>query len=305
MTDHRALAVIAARQFGLFTAAQARSAGFARRAIRTGVDRGRWQRVHREVFSISGVPSTWEQRLLAAALAAGNDSVVSHRAAAMLWELPGVGRGVPELSTHRQRHLRLAGVRTHRSVFHLGEERTVLHGIPVSTPARVIVDLSGRQPFTATAKMLDDACRRAITTPELVHRCVVGLPPAPGRRPRIVRALLAQRIAGYDETESVLELRVLRAIVGASLPEPTRQHVVRIGARAYRLDLAYPELRLAIEVDGFEWYRTRGAFDHDRRRSNDLLALGWRIVHITSAMTDTEIVAAVAAALALPLPPAP
>jgi very-short-patch-repair endonuclease len=58
-----------------------------------------------------------------------------------------------------------------------------------------------------------------------------------------------------------------------------------------RIDLAYPARKLAIELDGWEFHRTRTAFDDDRFRANLLVASGWTLVRFTSRSTDEEIVA--------------
>ncbi len=49
-----------------------------------------------------------------------------------------------------------------------------------------------------------------------------------------------------------------------------------------RLDFAYPAQRVAIEADGFRYHGGRRAFDHDRARGNELLTLGWRVLHVTA-----------------------
>jgi hypothetical protein len=64
--------------------------------------------------------------------------------------------------------------------------------------------------------------------------------------------------------------------------EPALQHEVRSGGRLVAVvDFAYPELRLAIEADGYRWHSGRARWQHDRRRSNELTLLGWRIIHVT------------------------
>jgi very-short-patch-repair endonuclease len=65
-----------------------------------------------------------------------------------------------------------------------------------------------------------------------------------------------------------------------------------------RIDVAYPEARLAIELDGWDTHRSRSAFQADRAKGNDLVLIGWRLLRFTSTSTDAEIVAAVRAALA-------
>jgi very-short-patch-repair endonuclease len=119
-----------------------------------------------------------------------------------------------------------------------------------------------------------------------------------GPAPAIIHELLADRLPGYDPGDSDLETRVLRALVAAGLAVPVQQHRVRLGKRTFRVDLAYPVLKLAIELDGWEFHCSRSAFDDDRTRANALVAAGWTVLRFTSRSTDAEIVACVRAAMA-------
>jgi very-short-patch-repair endonuclease len=73
--------------------------------------------------------------------------------------------------------------------------------------------------------------------------------------------------------------------------------VVRPDGRRAFIDVAYPEPLVAIEADGWECHGQRAAFDADRVRSNELVLLGWRVLHVTSAMTDAQICRVVAIAI--------
>jgi very-short-patch-repair endonuclease len=81
-------------------------------------------------------------------------------------------------------------------------------------------------------------------------------------------------------------MRFARAIVDGGLPEPVLQHPVSVGNCRYRIDLAYPEFKIAIEIDGWEYHSSRSAFDDDRSRANDLVVAGWQVLRFTSSMVD-------------------
>src|SRR5690242_16501161 len=91
------VARIASKQFGLVTRDQALAAGLSEDAIGRRVRSGRWVRLHPNVYRLAGAPDTWEQRILAAVLAAGPTAIASHLSAAVLWQVPGMdarlGRG--------------------------------------------------------------------------------------------------------------------------------------------------------------------------------------------------------------------
>jgi very-short-patch-repair endonuclease len=85
------------------------------------------------------------------------------------------------------------------------------------------------------------------------------------------------RLGEGPASESRLETRVRRVLHGAGL-RPVRQHPVVVDGRRYRLDFAWPDLRLAVEPDGYAAHGSRAAFERDRRRWADLTSAGWRLV---------------------------
>ncbi len=79
--------------------------------------------------------------------------------------------------------------------------------------------------------------------------------------------------------DGVAEMRVVRRLLAAGLPQPVRQYEIWVGGVFIaRVDLAYPEFRLAIELDGFRWHAGRRPFRSDRLRRNRIEAVGWRLL---------------------------
>jgi very-short-patch-repair endonuclease len=299
MPDEVAIATRAARQHALVTLEQARVCGFTDDAIRRRVEAGRWRRLRHAVYLLNGAPETWEQTALAAVLASGPAAVASHSTAAVLWGLPNVLHEVTfEVSTPRPRRVRQPGVRVHRTMKFLEMEHALRRDIPVTSVARTLVDLSGSMSVQQLGIATDFARRERDLRLVELQRCIAGLAPARGRKPTRIHAVLRARLERHDETDSGLEMRVLRAIVNAGLPEPVQQYRVDIGSRWRRIDLSYPELKLAIEVDGWTHHGPRSAFDADRARDNELAIIGWDRLHFTSSFTDKQIGETVAAKLA-------
>ena len=87
---------------------------------------------------------------------------------------------------------------------------------------------------------------------------------------------------------------MLRAVRRCGLPEPVPDHRLRVGGRCRYLDVAWPEVKIAIEFDGFVPHSNRRSFDEDRVRQNDLVAAGWAVFRLTA----TALSAAPDAALA-------
>jgi very-short-patch-repair endonuclease len=297
LMDASRVIAVAEGQHGAISTTQLRRLGLSPKQIHRLIGDGWLVPGRPGVFVVGGGPRTWHQAVMAAVLAAGAGAVASHSTAAVLWGLPGVERDTTEVSTARPDRRRLAGVRSHRTLAFLDCEHTTRHRIPVTTVARTIVDLSGRFSVPRLGRMTDHGLRKGTLRIGDLRRCVAALAPAPGRHPNKVHRVLRRRLRGYEPGDSDLEMRFVRTLVAAGLPEPVQQHRVILGARRCRIDLAYPDLMLAIEVDGWEHHRSRTTFDEDRARANDLVVAGWNVLRFTSTMTNEQAIETVAAAL--------
>jgi len=283
-----------AGQLGLITADQARRSGLSRDAVRHRVDRGDWDRVRPGVFRLRGTPTTWEQEVLASVLAAGDAAFASHFTALTLWGYEQFAGRPTELTVPLGRRPRTPEVVVHRSGTIEEADVRRVGGVPVLSAARTIVDVSARFDEGVLGQLVDDGLRRRVLSLSGLHAVARRLPTiATGRSPRRVADVLARRTAGFHPGDSELESRVLRTLVDAGFPEPVRQHRVRVNGRTYFVDLAYPAEQVAIEVDGFEYHRSRTDFDRDRSRQNDLVGAGWTVLRFTSRSPTTEIVGAV------------
>jgi hypothetical protein len=284
---------IAREQYGVITRAQALAAGITPDEIRRRTMSGRWRRIWVGVFALAGTPSTWEQRAMGAALAAGPGAVTSHLTAAVLHRFPDVVPGVVELTVPPGRQPRFPGIRVHRPAQLPEFERRVIGRIPVTSYARTLADCSGRLSLGQLARALDTGLVRHDVTLWSVAPTLSALRPAPGRHPSKLWTLLGERGSETALAESRPEARVVRTLLDAGLPSPVQQHWVRIGSDRFRLDLAYPELKVAIEYDGWDAHRSRFAFDRDRRRDRLLQLAGWTVLRFTSQTPDAELISTV------------
>jgi hypothetical protein len=166
----------------------------------------------------------------------------------------------------------------------------------VTSPARTICDLSAVAPMATVARALDDALRRHLTTVRHLERVFTPMANRGRHRGRVIRALLEQRVDGFDPGESPAEERIVRWFTEAGLPRPVQQHRVAVDGLTLRLDAAYPDLRIAIEYDGWDAHRIRTRFDSDRARGNDLEIRGWMVLRFTSTSSRREVVEATTAA---------
>ena len=105
----------------------------------------------------------------------------------------------------------------------------------------------------------------------------------PRRGARTIRRLIDSRTGAAVRPQSVLETRFLRLLLRAGLPHPECQHQIREGGRLIAIvDFAYPDVRLAIEVDGYRWHSGRIRWQHDLQRRNELTRVGWHVLHVTA-----------------------
>ncbi len=292
-----AIAPIAARQLGLFTRQQAAEVGWSRHQLDRRVRAARVRRMFTGVFADNSAPRTWEQAVLGAVFAAGRDAVASHLTAAALHGFPDTSRDTVMVSVPAARSPRTRGYTVHRVQLE-PVDVTVSGPIPVTTIARTLVDCSGLLSLGQIARALDDALVRRRTTLWAVEQCHERLGNARLRRPSMLRTLLAERDPAVERMESRPEMRVFRTITAAGLRAPTPQHEVVVAGNRFRLDFAYPDVKLGLEYMGFDPHRSRTAQDRDFRRHRLLQGAGWKIVFITSATSDDEIVASVAAFVA-------
>jgi Protein of unknown function (DUF559) len=266
---------LASSQFGVIHVRQAVELGLSARAISRRLKRG-WQRMHPGVVSIAGYPDTFERRAMAAHLYAGPDSLLSHASAGRLHGLDGIHSSRIEISTPRR--LRSKDLAVHqRKVVTL--RRKHFGTLPATTIEQTILDLAGTLNEVSLEIALDSALRQGLT---LVDRVAALLDASGGRGTpgsAVLRTLIQERAPLERPPESVVETRVFRVIRSLDLPRPVVQHVVAIpGSPDIRVDFAYPQLRIAIEIDSVHWHSGLRAIHRDNRRQNLLAARGWLVL---------------------------
>ncbi len=288
------LVVVARHQRGLLTRRQALGALSAKQ-IETRLRDGLLERERRGVYRLAGVARSWEQALLGACLAVPG-AIASHSAAAALHRLDPAPLRQFEITVPRQHPVRLDSVTVHDSQFLGPPNRTTVLAIPSTSVARTLYDLSAVLRPWELERALDDALRRRLLTIRQLAAIADQLDGRGRRRCTVTRDILDERASGFHPGDSHPEVRIARLLVAAGLPAPVQQYRVRLGQREVRIDLCYPEQRIAIEYDGWEFHSTRSAFDRDRARANDLVVLGFQVLRFTSRSSDQTIVETVVAA---------
>lgn len=280
----RVIGAIADRQRGRVTRDQLLRAGLRPSAIDRRLRNCHLERVHHGVYAL---PHTGEIPLAtesAALLACGEGAVLSHHSASTLWGLrPGQARPVHVTIPAHRGFPAPEGVTVHRSRILTAADVRVQDGLPVTAPARTLLDVAVALPDRDVERLLNEAVyARRLVTLQTINRLLRRVGNHPGRH-RLARVLANH--TGDTRTDSPYEEIMFGLIRDAGLPEPK----LRAQLLDYRLDLYWPELKLAVEIDAYGTHGSPERFESDRRRDARLLAeLGIIVIRITRDMIKSR-----------------
>jgi hypothetical protein len=228
------------------------------------------------VFSVGLAPLSSAGRYLAAVMACGSEAVLSHRSAADLWGLrpnatrlevtvPEVCREIPDIEIHRSRTLAPSDV-------------TVRDGIPVTSVARTLLDLSAVLKPPDLEVAIDRAERQGIFDLTAV---VDVLDRAKGRKgARALRRLVAAYRPSNQRSRLEREFRALLE-TAPDISRPAFNALVEGETGTHEVDAYWPRERLVIQLDGFEFHRTRRDHERDAASNRDLELAGHRVIRFT------------------------
>jgi very-short-patch-repair endonuclease len=273
-------AAIAADQFGVISRAQALQAGLTPRMIGYRL-KSAWAIAMPNVYTLPGSINSWEQKLKAAQLWAGDGSAVYRRSAAVLYEIRGSSTPHVEVVGPTRKRIP-AGVIYRCSRLSRHDVRPY-KGFIVTSVERTLIDLASAWSEEELAIGLDDALRRRLTiTSRIAHR-LEDLGREGRKGSGVLRKLLVER-SGLDEfPESPLETKFLEFVHRHGLPVPQLQTRFTLEqGRVRRVDFFFPQASLVIELDSYEWHSGRRAWEEDLRRRNQLEARGLKVMHYTA-----------------------
>jgi very-short-patch-repair endonuclease len=156
----------------------------------------------------------------------------------------------------------------------------VWDGIPITAPARTLVDLAASSGVDRIERLINEADRLDLVDPVMLrgalgdYRGQRGV----GR----LRAVLDPRF--FRPTRSGLERRFLRLVDRAGLPVPlTREWV-----NDFEVDFYWPDLGLVVETDGARYHRTPSRQTRDRERDQAHTVSGLTQLRFTEDQIDFE-----------------
>jgi hypothetical protein len=252
---------------GPFTLQRGLDAGLTERVLRGPA----YQRLMHGVYAPAGVTPTTTVRARAALLLAPEGALLARHTAATVWggvvpASPNIQLVIPPGS-----RLRVSGIdarvrRRPASLWH--------NGLPMTTPAQTFLDLASDLDLVDLVVLGDSLVRAGVAAPEDL---VAAAAAHTGRHARRARRAAAYVRSGVD---SPMESRLRMLLVLAGLPEPVVNHALRdesTGRVRYRLDLSYPQWRIAVEYDGRQHAENTAQWrwDVQRREDLDVDGCGW------------------------------
>jgi len=253
------------------------AAGVGAGAIDDRLKRRYYLPLYRGVYAVGHANLTVAGRRRAIVLACWPGAVLSHRSAAEAWGLrPGAAGSPWDVTIPGQARLRPAApVRIHRCRLAV-DERGVLDGIPVTSVARTLFDLSSTIPSHHLRRAIERAVELQSFDRGAVERTLArrrGRPGAPA-----LAALLADFAAhGDTHTRSDLEALFLQICLDHDIPRPVLNAVH--GGR--EVDATWPGSDLIVEIDSYAHHRSRAAMRRDRAKDRAALRGGRRTARFT------------------------
>jgi very-short-patch-repair endonuclease len=274
------VAALAAGQHGVVSGAQLAGLGVSRAARARAVEAGRLHRLHRGVFAVGHAAVTHQGASLAAVLACGPDALLSHGSAGWLWGLFGTCPAIPEVTVPRRGHAR-SGIRVHRVTTMDSADRARCEDIPVVAVARTLLDISA----SGGARRLQRAVERAerLGLLDLIEVDAM-LARNRGRKgvPALRSALEIYRDPAF--TRSRAERLLLDALLRGGVSRPAMNAFVA----GLEIDAYWEAERFAVEVDGWEFHRSRAAFERDPLRQEQLKLAGIDSIRVTARRLERE-----------------
>ena len=265
---------LAARQHGVVSVRQLRRIGLDANAVARRVAAGHLYRLHRGVYVVGRPTLSWRGRYLAAALACGPGAVVSHWSAGRLHGLTDRGRLTVTIPLHRAGP---RGVEVHRSRILTPRDVTDVDGTPVTSVARTLLDLAAVASRRELARLVDRAERLRVFDLRAVDEAVSR---ARGRRgAQTLRHAVANWRPRFTRTE--LEDRFADLVEASGLPHPQINAFVDGERLRHEVDAVWFSQRLAVELDSFEYHRTRQDRERDAEKNADLELAGYRVMRLT------------------------
>jgi len=248
--------------------------------VKRAAAQGRLHRLHQGVYAVGHTDLSLRGKCLGAVLGCGRGALLSHWSAAWLWGLMPTQPLPIHVTTPIPRHKRL-GLLIHRSRTFADEDRRLVEEIPITSVARTALDLAARVRARSVSRLLQRSEELELFDLRDFESVLDRNRGHRGTRP-LRRAIAIYRPPPF--TRSGLEERFFELAIAHGLPRPATNYV-EVG---YELDVYWPDLRFAVELEVFETHGSRLSFEQDAVRQEELKLAGVEMVHVTGARLERE-----------------
>ncbi len=272
----RAVGAKADLQHGVVSRNQLRSLGLGETEIDYGVAIGHLYPVFRWVFAVGKGTVARNGRLLAAVLACGDGSVVSHGTAAALLGLWENEPRLVDVIAPVEAGRKIDGICRRHVPPPFPRDRWLYEGVPSTSPSRTIVDVSGilREPLLG--RTIEQAAVNGMLDVPEIDAILAG----PRRRgsPRL-RGLLDdwRRYPRAMRIRSPMEAKLLPLLTRYEIPIPHVNERIEVGGERFEIDFRWPPQRLCVETDGGRYHDHPVAQARDSHRNRVLRRHGYRV----------------------------
>lgn len=249
-------------------------------AIDWAVQTGHLYPLFHATFAVGRASVGRRGHLLAATLACGPGSVVSHGTAAELLGLWDFRPEEVDVIAPIEAGRKIPGVRRRHVPPPSDSEKGRSDGVPCTSPSRTIVDLAGIVGEQSLRGLVEQAAVERIL---VVAEIDAILATRRRRGAPLLRAILAdwRRYPAGLRVRSRLEAKLLPLLTRRGLPIPRCNEKTRVGGKRYELDFLWPEHRLVVETDGGRYHGNPVAQARDSARNRALRAAGYEVRRLT------------------------
>jgi very-short-patch-repair endonuclease len=260
----------------LVTIWQLRGAGIPDSNTVEAVANGRLHPVFHGVYCVGHRFLTPHGRLLAATLACGEGTVVSHGTAAWLYGLSSWEPEEIDVIAPVEAGRKIAGIRRRFVPPPSGREVWRRHGVPVTSPARTIVDCAGTLHASGVAGLIEGAAVAGLLDVAGIDRVLDG-PRRRGSKQLLRQVAPWRRYRRGIKLRSRMEAKLLPLLTEGGLPVPETNAKLRLAGKVYEVDFLWREQKLVVETDGGRFHDNPAAGARDSERNRALAAAGYRL----------------------------
>jgi hypothetical protein len=275
----RRAAAFAARHYGYLLRTVALELGHTDETLEARVANGTFDHPSAPLFRYAGAPRSWQGDAYAAVASGPPGTVAGYMTAAALF---GVcpPPPVPHVIVPYGANTRILNAKVHRSDLQ-AVDRTTIGVIPVTTPARALIDAASVLDLARLCELVDAGLTAGKPTRQALELAVARLTRRPGRKGiPMLRTALEVWAPGIGH-DSVAEVRMFRLLKAWRFPLPIPLYVIRdaAGRAVCETDAAWPDSRVALDYDSVRYHGPR-RWPRDEQRHAGAEALGWTFVSV-------------------------